>query len=68
MNEDSTVDSVLNSDEVEVSWLPKADASYKRSPALLHQISLLRQGDGLDYVVSVICVSDFGDLIRSLTS
>ncbi|THG94642.1 hypothetical protein EW026_g6866 [Hermanssonia centrifuga] len=50
MNEDSTVDSVLNSDEVEVSWLPKADASYKRSPALLHQISLLRQGDGLDYV------------------
>lgn len=32
-------------------WLPKADPGFKRSLALLHQISLLSEGYGDDYIV-----------------
>lgn len=33
--------------------IPQADPSYKRSPALLHQISLLTENPQMDYVVNV---------------
>ncbi|THG94640.1 hypothetical protein EW026_g6868 [Hermanssonia centrifuga] len=41
--------SIMMKVEENSSWIPKADAGYTRTPALLHQISLLRKGEDVDY-------------------
>ncbi len=46
--------SIMMKVEENSSWIPKADAGYTRTPALLHQISLLRKGEDVDYYVSTI--------------
>ena len=59
LTEDAIPETKPNKTAKSASWIRDPDPGFTRSPALLHQLSLLSETPGVDYVVrnAVVLVS-----------